>query len=52
MINFMPIDMNIVLDKQEVIDNFEKTTDYWYWSFEKLTHAKNGKYGKNDFTDT
>ena len=23
MINFMPIDMNIVLDKQEVIDNFE-----------------------------
>ena len=51
MINFMPIDMNIVLDKQEVIDNFEKTTDYWYWSFEKLTHSKGGKYGKNDFTD-
>ena len=51
MINFMPIDMNIVLDKQEIIDNFEKTTDYWYWSFEKLTHTKNGKYGKNDFTD-
>ena len=46
MINFMPIDMNIVLDKQEVIDNFEKTTDYWYWSFEKLTHSKGGKYGK------
>ena len=50
MINYMPIDIGQSLDKSEILDNFKPDKAWNYWSFEKLTESKGGKYGKNDIT--
>jgi len=50
MINYMPIDMGQSLDKSEILDNFKPDKAWNYWSFEKLTESKGGKYGRNDIT--
>ena len=51
MINYTPIDIGQSLDKSEILDNFTPHKGWNFWSFEKLTESKGGKYGKNNITE-
>tara|TARA_B100000029_G_scaffold194408_1_gene192465 strand:+ start:725 stop:1294 length:570 start_codon:yes stop_codon:yes gene_type:complete len=51
MINYIPVDIGQSLDKTEILDNFTPHKDWNFWSFEKLTETKGGKYGKNEITE-
>ena len=51
MINYTPIDIGQSLNKSEILDNFTPHKGWNFWSFEKLTESKGGKYGKNNITE-
>ena len=46
MINYTPIDIGQSLNKSEILDNFTPHKGWNFWSFEKLTESKGGKYKK------
>lgn len=48
---YTPIDFNLQLDKEEILQNFNPSVDWNFWKFEKLTDNSNGKYGVNKFSD-
>lgn len=49
---YTPIDFNLQLNKEEILQNFNPSVDWNFWKFEKLTDNSNGKYGANSFKDS
>lgn len=51
MILFTPVDIDLNIDKKEIIDGLRPDGKFHVWNMEKLTQQNNGKYGKNEYTD-
>ncbi len=50
-IMFVPVDIDLQLDKAEILDHLNPTGHFYVWDMEKLTDVRDGKYGKNEFTE-
>ena len=48
---YLPIDLPIMIDRDEIYDNFNPHGDYHVWKFMRLTEPINGKYGRNYFKE-
>ena len=49
---FLPIDLDLNIDKTEILNGLNPTGRFHVWDMEKLTTNESGKYGKNKFTES
>ena len=50
-LKFLPIDLPLMIDKEEIYNGFEPDSEFHAWEFEKLTDTTDGKYGRNYIKD-
>lgn len=49
---YLPIDVDLELDRVEILSGVNPTGHFHVWDMEKLTTIENGKYGKNSYTES
>lgn len=49
---YLPIDLPIMINKDEIYDSFKPHSDFHVWKFMKLTEQVDGKYGRNHLKES